>query len=225
MHILNLTSSELWELFPNCLVESELGEIPDGWEVGDLSRIATFPVRTVNPRELSSETVYIGLEHMLRKSVVLNDWETAEKVTSGKLSFNKGEFLFGKLRPYFHKVGMAPTDGICSTDIVVVAPRDNLFSSFVLLCISTEEFVSYTNQTSNGTKMPRTNWKTMGQYKVCIPFEPVAQEFQNMSWNLLNRTAANVGESRLLSRQRDVLLPHLLSGEVVDLEWETLHAL
>ena len=216
---------ELWDLFPNELVDSELGEIPEGWEVGELRRIATFPVRTVKPQELSSETVYIGLEHMPRKSVALNDWETAEKVTSGKLSFHKGEFLFGKLRPYFHKVGMASTDGICSTDIVVVAPRDTLWSSFVLLCISTEEFVSYTDQTSNGTRMPRTNWKTMGQYKICIPPKPVAREFQNITQNSLNRTAANIGESRLLSRQRDALLPHLLSGEVMDLEWETSHAL
>ena len=216
---------DLWDLFPNELVDSELGEIPEGWEVGELRRIATFPVRTVKPQELSSETVYIGLEHMPRKSVALNDWETAEKVTSGKLSFHKGEFLFGKLRPYFHKVGMASTDGICSTDIVVVAPRDTLWSSFVLLCISTEEFVSYTDQTSNGTRMPRTNWKTMGQYKICIPPKPVAREFQNITQNSLNRTAANIGESRLLSRQRDALLPHLLSGEVMDLEWETSHAL
>ena len=216
---------DLWELFPDRLVDSELGEIPEGWEVGELRRIATFPVRTVKPQELSSETVYIGLEHMPRKSVALNDWETAEKVTSGKLSFHKGEFLFGKLRPYFHKVGMASTDGICSTDIVVVAPRDTLWSSFVLLCISTEEFVSYTDQTSNGTRMPRTNWKTMGQYKICIPPKPVAREFQNITQNSLNRTAANIGESRILSRQRDALLPHLLSGEVMDLEWETSHAL
>ena len=216
---------DLWDLFPNELVDSELGEIPEGWEVGELRRIATFPVRTVKPQELSSETVYIGLEHMPRKSVALNDWETAEKVTSGKLSFHKGEFLFGKLRPYFHKVGMASTDGICSTDIVVVAPRDTLWSSFVLLCISTEEFVSYTDQTSNGTRMPRTNWKTMGQYKICIPPKPVAREFQNITQNSLNRTAANIGESRLLSRQRDALLPHLLSGEVMDLGWETSHAL
>ena len=216
---------ELWDLFPDELVDSELGEIPEGWEVGELGKVADFPVRTVKPQDLASETAYIGLEHMPRKSVALNEWETAEKVTSNKLSFYKGEFLFGKLRPYFHKVGLAPLDGICSTDIVVVSTRDTLWSSFVLLCISTEEFVSYTDQTSNGTKMPRTNWKTMGQYKICLPPEPFAQEFQNISQNSLNRIAANIGESRLLSRQRDALLPHMLSGEVMDLEWETSHAL
>ena len=216
---------ELWNLFPDELVDSELGEIPEGWRVGKLGEVADSPVRTVKPLDLASETAYIGLEHMPRKSMALNEWETAEKVTSNKLSFYKGEFLFGKLRPYFHKVGLAPVDGICSTDIVVVAPRDTLWSSFILLCISTDEFVSYTDQTSNGTKMPRTNWNTMGQYKICLPSEPVAQEFQNISQNSLNRIAENIGESCLLSRLRDALLPHMLSGEAMDLKWETLHAL
>ena len=33
---------ELWSLFPNRLVDSELGEIPEGWEVKALDSIATF---------------------------------------------------------------------------------------------------------------------------------------------------------------------------------------
>ncbi len=171
---------ELWDLFPDELTDSELGEIPDGWEEGELGRVATFPVRTVKPQEIPIETAYIGLEHMPRKSVALYEWETAKKVTSNKLSFHKGEFLFGKLRPYFHKVGIAPTDGICSTDIVVVAPKTISWSSFVILCISTEEFVAYTDQTSNGTRMPRTNWKTMEHYEICLPPEPVAGAFQEL---------------------------------------------
>ena len=215
---------ELWDLFPDELVDSELGEIPEGWEVSKLGGIANFPVRTVKPQDLSSETAYIGLEHLPRKSVALNVWETAEKVTSNKLSFQRGEFLFGKLRPYFHKVGLAPLDGICSTDIVVVSPKTTAWSSFVLLCISSEEFVSYTDQTSNGTKMPRTSWKTMGQYEICFPSEPVAQAFQHVTQDLLNRITANVHESRVLIRQRDELLPHMFNGEVTAEERETTHA-
>ena len=216
---------ELWNLFPDELVDSGLGEIPDGWEEGELSRVATFPVRTVKPQEIPIETAYIGLEHMPRKSVSLYEWETAKKVTSNKLSFHKGEFLFGKLRPYFHKVGIAPTDGICSTDIVVVAPKKISWSSFVILCISTEEFVAYTDQTSNGTRMPRTNWKTMGHYEICLPPEPVAGAFQELVQHLLSRTVTNIPESRVLSAQRDTLLPQMVAGKVAVEERAVKHAL
>ena len=213
---------ELWDLFPDELVDSELGEIPEGWKATDLGKVATFPVRTVNPQELSSETAYIGLEHMPRKSLTLDDWETSGKVTSNKLSFQKGEFLFGKLRPYFHKVGLAPTDGICSTDIVVVAPKIKSWSSFVLLCISTDEFVAYTDQTSNGTKMPRTSWKTMGQYGICLPPEPVAEAFQETTQQMLERMVSNIHESHLLMAQRETLLPQLIRGDVKAAEHDGL---
>ena len=216
---------ELWDMFPDQLVDSELGEIPEGWKVSELGKITNFPVRTVKPQDLSIDTTYIGLEHMPQRSVALNEWETAGKVTSSKLTFQKGEFLFGKLRPYFHKVGIAPTDGICSTDIVVVSSKKELWSSFVLMCISTDEFVSYTDQTSNGTKMPRTSWKTMGQYEICLPPELVAQAFQQASRDLLNRISSNIHESHVLRKQRDTLLPHLFRGEVTAKERETPYGL
>ena len=202
---------EMWDLFPDQLVDSELGEIPEGWEVGELGRIANFPVRTVKPQDRPKETAYIGLEHMPRRSVALSEWEAAGEVTSNKLSFQKGEFLFGKLRPYFHKVGIAPTEGICSTDIVVISPKTTEWSSFIIFCISSGEFVSYTDQTSNGTKMPRTSSKIMARYETCLPPEPVAQEFQHVSQGLLNRMTENTHQSRILRAQRDALLPHMLS--------------
>ena len=205
---------ELWDLFPHRLADSELGQIPEGWEFGCLGDVADFPMRSVSPADLAEETPYIGLEHMPRRSITLAEWGRANKVTSNKLAFQKGEFLFGKLRPYFHKVGVAPTDGICSTDIVVVAPNANLWSCLVLSYISTDEFVAYTDQTSTGTRMPRTNWKAMSQYEIRLPPEPVARAFQKITQHLLDRIAVNIHESHALAAQRDALLPKLVSGEL-----------
>ena len=204
---------ELWDLFPDRLVDSELGEIPEGWEVGCLGDIVDFPVRSVSPGDVATETPYIGLEHMPSKSIALTEWEHADKVTSNKLAFQEGEFLFGKLRPYFHKVGVAPVDGICSTDIVVVASKVDSWYSLVLLCISTDELVAYTDQTSTGTRMPRTNWKTMSQYELCLPPEPIADALWGMTQPMLCRIVANIFESHALAAQRDTLLPKLVSGE------------
>ncbi len=47
---------------------------------------------------------YVGLEHIPRKSLSLMAWETADGLESAKVAFNAGDILFGKLRPYFHKV-------------------------------------------------------------------------------------------------------------------------
>ncbi len=202
------------DLFPDRLADSECGEIPEGWKAGRLADIATAPRRNVDPAGLDDETPYIGLEHMPRRSIALTAWEKVGKVTSNKSVFEKGEVLFGKLRPYFHKVGVAPINGVCSTDIVVIAPKSTGWSAFVLACVSSAEFVSYTNQGATGTKMPRTNWTTMGDYRICLPAAPLAGAFENAMQPGLERIIANVHESHTLAGIRDTLLPKLVSGEL-----------
>ena len=122
------------DLSPNRLADSECGEIPQGWKAGCLADIAIAPRRNVDPVNLDDETPYIGLEHMPRRSIALTAWEKIGKVTSNKSIFKKSEVLFGKPRPYFHKVGVAPISGACSTDIVVIAAKSTEWSAFVLAC-------------------------------------------------------------------------------------------
>ena len=204
----------LANLFPDRFVDSECGQIPEGWKAGRLADIAIAPRRNVDPASLDDETPYIGLEHMPRRSIALAAWGRVGKVTSNKSIFKKGEVLFGKLRPYFHKVGVAPINGVCSTDIVVIASKAVEWSAFVLVCVSSVEFISYTNQGSTGTKMPRTNWTTMGDYRICLPAARVVGAFQHAMQPVLGQIAANVHESRTLAALRDTLLPKLISGEI-----------
>ena len=202
------------DLFPDRPVDSERGEIPQGWKAGRLADIAIAPRRNVDPASLDDETPYIGLEHMPRRSIALTTWERIGKVTSNKSIFKKGEVLFGRLRPYFHKVGVAPINGACSTDIAVIASKSTEWSAFVLACVSSTEFVSYTNQGSTGTKMPRTNWTMMGDYRTCLPTPPAVEAFQNAMHSVVEQIIAKVLESRTLAGMRDALLPKLISGEM-----------
>ena len=202
------------DLFPDRLVNSEFGEIPEGWEVGCIGDIANSPRRSVNPMDLPDDTPYIGLDHMPRQSISLMEWGSAVNITSNKSIFKKGEILFGKLRPYFHKVGIAPVGGICSTDIVVVTQKSAEWFVFLLACLSSTEFVNYTDQTSTGTKMPRTSWKIMASYRLCLPPSSILQEFQNVTLPLVEHIIANIHECHTLAAIRDALLPKLVSGEI-----------
>ena len=205
---------EIADLFPNRLMNSELGEVPEGWSVGTLGHIAASPRRAIDPARVAIGTPYIGLEHMPRKSVALTAWGRAGSVSSNKSAFEKGDILFGKLRPYFHKVGIAPVNGVCSTDIVVLKARLPRWFAFVLTCVSSSAFVSYANQTSTGTKMPRTSWHTMSKYEHCQPTDAIAAAFQQVVSPMLERIVVNVHELRILGRLRDSLLPKLISGEL-----------
>ena len=204
----------LADLFPDQLVDSEMGEMPARWPVGTLGDIATSSRSGIDPAKTASAIPYIGLQHMPRRSVALMDWGRAGSVSSNKFAFKNGDILFGKLRPYFHKVGIAPVNGICSTDIVVLEARMPNWSAFVLVCVSSSRFVAYTSQTSTGTKMPRTSWRTMSRYELCQPTDAIATGFQQVVSPMLERIVANVHESRTLGVLRDALVPKLVSGEL-----------
>lgn len=206
--------AHLYDLFPDRLVESELGEIPEGWGVGLLGDVAVHPRRSVQPAEIKSETAYIALEHMPKRCIALSDWGVADGLESNKYEFKRGEILFGKLRPYFHKVGVAPIDGVCSTDIVVVSPKQPTWFGFVLAHISSDVFVEYTNAGSTGTKMPRTSWTEMARYTVVLPHKDVAAAFNQHVQATSGEIIANIYESKSLVQLRDTLLPKLISGEL-----------
>jgi type I restriction enzyme S subunit len=201
-------------LLPDHFQESTLGDIPSGWSVGTIGDIATNPRRGVQPHELDSSTPYIGLEHMPRRSIALAEWGVADELESNKFAFREGEVLFGKLRPYFHKVGIATISGVCSTDILVVTAKEPAWFGLMLGHVSSADFVNHTDAGSTGTKMPRTNWNNMSWYAIVLPPEEVARQYTRLIEPIVLRIASNIHEGRSLAAIRDSLLPKLLSGEL-----------
>jgi len=194
--------------------DSPLGTIPEEWEVKTLGKLADQIRDGVNPDSVDPETPYFGLEHLPRKSISLADWGLASEVQSTKLLFKKGDILFGKIRPYFHKVGVAPLPGICSSDTIVIRPRAAEWFGLVLGCTSSAEFVEHATATSQGTKMPRANWDVLVKYQIHIPPQPILGQFNEFMSEIVSQLHNFVFRNQALRRTRDLLLPRLISGEV-----------
>lgn len=207
--------AHLYDLFPDRMVESELGEIPEGWGVGALGDVAVHLNRVVRPSEIERDEPYIGLEHMPKRCISLFEWSKADGLESNKLEFKRGEILFGKLRPYFHKVGVAPIDGVCSTDILTVIPRFPVWFGFVLAHFSSDRFVEYVSSGSTGTKMPRTSWAEMARYSVVLPSEGIAASFDGFVRLASEEIIESIRESMSLSWVRNAVLPWLMSGDLL----------
>ncbi len=206
--------AETAALFPDAFEESEMGEIPRGWRIGAIGDISDNPRRGTSPNELEPSMSYIALDNMPRHSIALLEWGVAEGVESNKFRFKRGEILFGKLRPYFHKVGIAPVDGVCSTDILVLAPKNELWFAILIGHVSSDEFIKYTSAGSTGTKMPRTSWNDIASYKIVLPPDKLAKILTNNIRPMIGRIIANIHESYVITSLRDALLPKLLSGEI-----------
>src|SRR5262249_18331450 len=97
--------------------------VPEEWKVFRIENLSDEIRRGVRKKDLSDETKYLGLEHLPRKSFSITESETANAVQSDKLLFAQRDILFGKIRPYLHKVALANFSGACSTDIIVIRPK------------------------------------------------------------------------------------------------------
>ncbi len=196
------------------MADSPLGPVPEGWKIATLRDVAAEVRRPIRPQDVDAETPYVGLEHIPRRSMALSEWGRADDVGSTKHEFKAGEILFGKIRPYFHKVSVAPVDGVCSSDAIVIRPTATRFFGLALLCVSSDQFVAHAAQTSQGTKMPRANWEVLLRYPVVIPSEPVLEQFNSLVKAFVDLIQNLLFRNSNLRETRDLLLPRLISGDL-----------
>jgi type I restriction enzyme S subunit len=195
--------------------ETEYGKIPESWEVGVLGDLMEKRSEKIDPEDLSEENSYFSLKHMPEQSLSLGKWDDAEEISSRKTKFSKGDILFGKLRPYFCKVGLAPVEGVCSTDILVITPKKGPeWKEFLVCILSDQSFIDYCDSVSTGTRMPRVGWKEMCEYQIVLPDQDTIAEFSEISHPYFELIIKNIHENNSLHEMRDTLLPKLLTGDI-----------
>jgi len=140
----------------------------EGWINKRFDQCAELIRETVDPKELNN-VPYIGLEHIAQESLCLVGYGTSGDVNSAKSRFKKGDILFGKLRPYFRKVVIAPFDGVCSTDIWVVRSKPETDRKFLFYWMASHEFIEESTRSSEGTRMPRAQWEFVSRIEKLVP--------------------------------------------------------
>jgi len=189
-------------------------EAEEGWENGKLGDVSTCIKESIQPEDMSQYTLYVGLEHIDRKNIVLSRHGISDKLASNKYVFAEDDILFGKLRPYFHKVCFASFQGVFSTDILVIRPKERRLYPFCLFAFFQKNVVDYSDISSEGTRMPRTSWDILKNYPILIPDENSLAHFNTIAETMIQKMKKNQNQIRTLTQMRDTLLPKLMSGEV-----------
>jgi restriction endonuclease S subunit len=111
---------------------------------------------------------YIGFEHIEPENIYLKHFgNLSDGITFNKI-FKKNDILFGKIRAYLKKVAVAPIDGICSGDILVLRTKnENILSQSILpYFLTTQSFLKCAVDSSIGTTLPRTKWQHLSKYEI-----------------------------------------------------------
>lgn len=185
--------------------------IPDHWEEIKLKRKADL----INvKRDFSpSDEFYVGLENIA-------SW-TGEFIATESLSptgavsvFDKGDILFGKLRPYLAKVYLAESSGVCSTEALVLRPKPDVSPYFMRYLLSEHGFIFDVDSSTFGAKMPRASWEYIGSRLIAIP--PLAEQQRIAAY--LDRETARI-DALIAKKQR---LVALLEEKIETLIWHEI---
>lgn len=195
--------------------QSELGMIPKGWCIGTLGNLLQQIRKAAKVGKDTENKPYVPIDCINSKQIALTQYKDWQEAQSSLIKFEKNDILFGAMRPYFHKVALAPFDGITRTTCFVLRPENLTDLSFCLIKVFDDQTIDYANRHSAGSTMPYAVWENgLANMPIIIPSDDARKEFHRQVFPLLERIRDSIFEIQNLTTIRDTLLPKLMSGEL-----------
>lgn len=129
-----------------------------------LADLCDLVAQQVDPTSVDPERLYLGLEHLAPGRMRPTASGRARDVQSHKFAFDKGDILYGKLRPYLDKAILADSKGVCSTELLVLRSKPGVDSHFLACVVHTPDFVEYAMSGVTGAHHPRTSWSHISKF-------------------------------------------------------------
>ena len=209
---------EIADLFPDRLVESELGEVPEGWPLVPLPEV--IEVNPSRPLRKGMTAPYLDMANMPTRGHAPDS--VIQRPFGSGMRFANGDTLVARITPCLENGKTAYVDflrddeiGWGSTEYIVMKPRAPLPNEFAYCLARGTRFRDFAIRNMSGTS-GRQRVPATALHGLSMPFPPerVAAAFGLAAHTLFARAADALQESRSLSALRDTLLPRLVSGEL-----------
>ena len=212
---------EILDLFPDRLVESELGEIPEGWDVAPISDFGDI-VGGSTPSTAETSYWNPGVHHWatpkdlskLSVPILLTTENTISDFGLQQISSRllpAGTVLLSSRAPIGYlaitEIPVAINQGFIATK-----PHNPENCSFIMLIIkhNMDEIISRANG-STFLEISKTKFRPI---PVVSPAQDLLQSFAKLTMQLFSRIVSLEKITRLLAVQRNTLLSPLISGEI-----------
>ena len=211
--------SHLSDLFPDRLVDSEMGEIPEGWAVFRLDQLARHHTKSVSPYrspDLEYEHFSIPAFDAGQRPAV----DPGGSIRSNKTVVQEDAVLLSKLNPRIARVWVpAAASGrpqICSTEFLVFTPRPPANRSLIFALFADRRFRDLLKSLVTGTSKShqRVPPKALKAHEVMAGSAEAFAAFGETMGAVLSQVLKNRSETSTLADLRDTLLPKLISGEI-----------
>lgn len=215
--------AHLYDLFPDRFVESELGEIPEGWRHSTIGEEVT--VCGGSTPSTKEPEFWEGGQHCwatpkdlsaLKFPVLL---DTDRKITDAGLArissglLPVGTVLLSSRAPIGY-LAIAEVPTAINQGFIAMKCDGALPNVFVLPWCRESMDAIVGNANANGSTFQEISKSNFRPIRVVVPSDPVLTSFTGSAVSLYRQLAENERESRSLAQLRDTLLPKLISGEL-----------
>lgn len=215
------------DLFPDRLVPSELGEIPEGWKVTLLGNVLSELVSGSRPRggaakegvpSIGAENV-IGLgkydfskEKYIPQELFEELQQKGAVVRPGDVLLYKDGAQIGR-KTYFD-CGFPHTECAVNEHVFILRAQHPCYQRYLFFWLDQDWMTQEIKSLNSNSAQPGINQQGVRSLPLLLPPKPVVQAFDRISGLFTDRLFATCHESRTLAALRDALLPKLIRGEI-----------
>lgn len=206
-------------LFPDELVESELGEVPKGWFKTDLSILADLNVQSWTKKNCPEKVTYVDLSNTKWGIIQQTEEFIFEKAPSRARRVLKiGDTIFGTVRPANGSYAFIQRENLTgSTGFAVLSPKHKNYAEFIYIVATDKENIKRLAHLADGGAYPAVSYDTVLNTPCILPIENkdgILNLFHKNVKEFYLLSASKFEENNILASIRDTLLPKLLSGEI-----------
>ena len=206
--------------------ETELGMIPEGWEVVSLDELTSKFGTGLNPRKNfvlgHGNNYYVTIKNMNNNRIYLD--EKCDKVDDEALlkinarsKLKKGDLLFSGIGT-IGRVAMVneePKNWNTSESVFNMHPSELCTSEFLYVLLLSDVFQKFVKMNALGAVQQGIRMASLKSYKIAIPGKKVMLSFCSIIKPIVDYIQSNNEENDRLASLRDTLLPRLMSGELI----------
>ena len=212
--------AEHYDLFPDCLVESELGEIPAGWSVQTLGRLCNKPQYgyTQSAKDEPIGPKFLRITDINKKAWI--EWSSVPHCEINDADFSKyrlkeGDVLIARMADPGHGCMIEEEqDAVFASYLIRFRPNQKRYARYIQYWLRSDNYWELVVGRGAGTTRISLNAKVLSSFPILVPADSLLDKFGGQISGLRSRVVTSANESHALAAQRDALLPRLVSGEV-----------
>lgn len=206
-------------------IDSELGKIPEGWEVKSLDEVAIKKSESFNFKTVD-EVVFVNTGDVQEGRFLHSEKKSKTGLPGqAKKAISKGDILYSEIRPKNKRyafVNFDSSDYVVSTKFMIINPKENILNKLLYRVLTMQSTVDNFNSIAEGRSgtFPQITFDAISDFELILPPLEIQRHYQKLVSPMEMKQDELYSENQTLTQLRDTLLPILISGEVRLKEFE-----